>query len=63
MKKEFEVGPFVQVKPKKANKKREKKNKEYGAVGEVGSFALAVIKVPWYKKLKRAIFGGYGYYV
>ena len=52
----FQVSPFVQVKPKKAKKKREKKNKEHGTVGEVGSFALAVIKVPWYKKLKRAIF-------
>lgn len=55
----FLVSPFVQVKPKKEKNKKEK-NKKHGTVG---TFALAVVKVPWYKKLKRVIFGEYGYYV
>jgi len=58
-KNKFKVSPFVQVKPKKA-KNRKEKNRGYGTVS---TFALAVIKVPWYKKLKRVIFGEYEYYV
>lgn len=67
-KKRYSVGPFVQV---KKSKKREinKKEKIHETLLKrkkitttVNCFSLAVIKIPWYKKISRTFLSFFGHY-
>lgn len=72
--KKIKIHPFVQVKVncKKNNEKKQKKNKcailDYLKCknrnkykNDVGCFQLAVIKVPWYRKIAKSFFGFLGF--
>lgn len=67
-KKKYSVGPFVQVKrgKKKENSKKEKIHetllKRKKITTTVNCFSLAVIKIPWYKKISRTFLGFFGHY-
>lgn len=55
IKKKYRVGRFVQVLPKNKKRKQEKFQKVQKM--DVSCFALVVVKIPWYKRAWRTIFG------
>lgn len=55
IKKKYRVGKFIQVIPKNKKRKQEKLQKVQKT--SVSCFALVVVKIPWYKRAWRAIFG------
>ena len=55
IKKKYRVGKFVQVLPK--NKKRKQETFQKVQKMDVSCFALVVVKIPWYKRAWRTIFG------
>ncbi|MCI8397714.1 MAG: hypothetical protein HFJ52_08995 [Clostridia bacterium] len=55
IKKKYRVGKFVQVLPKNKKRKQEKFQKVQKM--DVSCFALVVVKIPWYKRAWRTIFG------
>ncbi len=59
IKKKYRVGKFVQVLPKNKKRKQEKFQKVQKM--DVSCFALVTVKIPWYKKALKSLFGFFGY--
>ena len=66
----YRVCPFVKVTKDMKKPKQKKYNQVIRNIlknrknieSTVGCFQLAVIKIPWYRKMARSFFGFFGYY-